>query len=214
MNNKTDISVIIQSSISIHFVSLWTLHNLLRGHRCIIYLRGPPDEIKSSEFCNQEELSRQTIEWNKELQDIPTTERPSQLPLNVGIQQRLSERIEREDNSESLQDTRPQVGAFFFFLPISFFLFLSQSAPAFLFTTIRYTFKALFCLSRKGENCSADLFSFVSPFSEANRSLIVKFRLGPVHHFLIKRVKPPPRKNIVPFLYGCKTIKVAASLLQ
>jgi hypothetical protein len=34
------------------------------------------------------------------------------------------ERIEREDNSESLQDTRPQVGAFFFFLSISFF-FLS-----------------------------------------------------------------------------------------
>lgn len=99
------------------------------------------------------------------------------------------ERIEREDNSELRVASRHSTASWRFFLLLpAYFFFLSQSAPdAFLFTTIRYTFKALFFLSyQKGrENCSADLFSFVSPFPEANRSLIVKFRLGPVHHFLV-----------------------------
>lgn len=98
----------------------------------------------------------------------------------------------------------------FFLLPVYFF-FLSQSAPDAFFSRQFDTHLKLFFLSYQTgrENCSADLFSFVSPFPEANRSLIVKFRLGPVHHFsCIKRVKPPTRKkNIVPLLYGCKTIK-------
>lgn len=91
----------------------------------------------------------------------------------------LAARVEREDNSNRFKTLDRKLALFFFLLG----LFL-RLRPLFFSLQFDTHLKLFFLISIKGRIARLTCSVLSRRFREANRSLIVKFCLGLVHHFL------------------------------